>query len=269
MRGSPRKGFLSGLATEGGLISREAGALSWLMPPSQRDDARTIFDEQWLTYRKVIDCDYMGHATIRGALLSYLAEHPEFSGSLGRVLDLGCGDAEISSALVGRFGCRSYLGVDASGMALQQAAARTDWGEVEPRFRESDLLSFLQEEGESFDVILVGFVLHHLDAEGKREFFRAVATRLRSGGVVLFYDVFLRPGLDRDTSVAAYLQWIREDWTEITSAEYDAIEAHIASSDFPESLSWILEAASEGGLKQASTQATCAEDFHHAIAFAR
>lgn len=236
----------------------------------QRDDARTIFQEQWLTYRKVIDCDYMEHAAIRKGLFSFLAEHPEFSQSLGDVLDLGCGDAEISSTLVGRFGCRSYLGVDTSEMALRQAAARPNWGEVEPGFRESDLLSFLQEEGEeSFDLILVGFVLHHLDARGKREFFRAVAGKLRSGGVLLFYDVFLRPGLDRDASVAAYLLWIREDWTEITPTEYEAIEAHIDSSDFPEALPWINEAAAEGGLSQAITLVTCAVDFHHAIAFTR
>ena len=234
---------------------------------SPRDDARTIFEEQWLTYRKVIDCDYMDHAAIRGALLSFLADHRELSPSLGDVLDLGCGDAEISSALIGRFGCRSYLGVDASGMALQQAAKRSDWGEVEPRFRKSDLRSFLQEEGESFDLILVGFVLHHLDPEGKRGFFQEVTKRLRPGGVVLFYDVFLRPGRDRDRSVAEYLAWIREDWTEITSAEYEAIEAHIESSDFPETLSWITAVAAEGGLAKSETLVTCAADFHHAIAF--
>lgn len=237
--------------------------------PSPSDKSQAIFKEQWLVYRKVIDHDYMGHAAIHGALVDFLANHPKLSASLGNVLDLGCGDAEISSALVGEFGCTSYLGVDASAMALEQAATKPQWGKVEPRFKESDLLTCVEEDKETFDVILAGFVLHHLDPQSKREFFRSVNRLLQPEGVLLFYDVFCLPGLDRSASVAEYLRWIRKDWSEINESEYGAIEAHIAHSDFPEDVDWIISAAREGGPKQASRLLTCAAGFHHVIAFSR
>jgi SAM-dependent methyltransferase len=235
--------------------------------PAAPDNSKAIFEEQWLTYRKVIDSDYMEHAAIHHALATCLRNHPRRSHSLGDVLDLGCGDAEISSSLANEFSCLSYLGVDTSSMALSHAKANPCWGTIKPRFREADLTTFVIEEQSRFDLILAGFVLHHLQSPAKQAFFESIKNLLRPGGLFLFYDVFCRPGLSRDASVAEYLQWIARDWKEITEPEHQAIAAHIDSSDFPEDVDWIIAAARKGGFNQAETLVTCANGFHHAIAF--
>lgn len=230
------------------------------------DDMRAIFEAQWPIYRKVIDHDYMEHAAIHRALSGHVANNPGFGSGLGDILDLGCGDAEISSALVEQFRCNSYLGVDSSAMALEQAATKPQWNATEPRFMEAELLGFVTEEQRRFDLILTGFVLHHLNSIAKREFFHHVKGLLRPGGTLLFYDVFCLPGLSRDASVEKYLRWIRQDWKEINDMEYQAIAAHIDSSDFPENLEWILSAAHAAGLKKTQRLVCCANGFHHALA---
>ncbi len=233
----------------------------------KRTESEIIFDEHWALYRKVIETNYMDHREIVAATTDYL-ERSRFSDGLGKVLDLGCGDAEVSSALVKRFGGSSFTGVDSSARAMQEAAKRSVWESIKTDFIESDFLAFPdQHDGPGYDLIFACFSVHHLSKEEKQRFFTAIKNCLSEKGELIFYDVFRLPGLDRDDSVTRYLQWIRNDWSEISGHEYELIEAHISAADFPESTDWIAQAAKDAGLGNQTKVLDCTHGFHHVFAF--
>lgn len=222
-----------------------------------------IFDRQWEIYRKIIDGDLMDHRDIHGAVAQFL----ETRGMApGRVLDLGCGDAEISSRLVDEFGCRSFLGVDSSGRVLEEAAGRPVWEGREVRWEEADLLEFAVRSEEEFDLVLAGFSVHHLPSGEKEAFLRAIRERLSPTGVFVFYDVFIHPGLDREASSSRYLEWMRNDWPGITAGEYELIEEHIHAVDMPETVEWFREAAGAAGFGSVEELRTFDHGFHRVYA---
>ncbi len=98
-----------------------------------------------------------------------------------RLLDLGCGDGRLAAlALEARPGITEVVAVDRSPAMLERAAARFhEDRRVEVLAR--DLAEPLRPLG-TFDVVVSGFAIHHLEDEAKMGLFAEVGRQLRPGG---------------------------------------------------------------------------------------
>lgn len=108
--------------------------------------------------------------------------------TVSRVLDLGCGDGRlISLVLDARSEVTEVVGLDNSPPMLALArAAFSDDDRV--TIDEHDLRETLPTLG-SFDLIVSGFAIHHLDHERKQTLFGEVVSALRPGGVFANLEV--------------------------------------------------------------------------------
>ncbi len=143
------------------------------------------------------------------------------------VLDLGCGDGRLAAlVLEHRPSVRSVVAVDSSPTMLGYARSRfTDDDRV--GIRVWDLNDDLTPLG-SFDVVVAGFSIHHVEDDRKRALFGEVAHQLTDHGFFAnlevvssatpelhrqFLDLIGRPDNDpedRLASIEDQLAWMRE-----------------------------------------------------------
>ena len=167
----------------------------------------------------------VGEVTPRAAgeevLVSVLPESPH------SVLDLGCGDGRLAAlVLEHRPSVQSVVAVDSSPTMLGHAHRRfADDHRVDVRaWQLEDPLTDLG----SFDVVVAGLSIHHVDDQRKRGLFGEIARQLTDGGVFAnlevvasatpelhrqFLDLIGRPDDDPEDRLAAVedqLLWMRE-----------------------------------------------------------
>lgn len=105
------------------------------------------------------------------------------------VLDVGCGNGRLATALAGRFDRIDYLGLDSSAALLNEAARRIGALEsVDAQFREIDLVSELPGAlvgDRRFDLVAAFGVFHHLPSRDLRLALTIdLARRLEPGGLL-------------------------------------------------------------------------------------
>ncbi|HZU71903.1 MAG TPA: class I SAM-dependent methyltransferase [Acidimicrobiales bacterium] len=144
-----------------------------------------------------------------------------------RVLDLGCGDGRLAALVLQTRPTVEYvLAVDCSAPMLARAAERFD-GQPSVSLREWDLSDRLPAWG-SFDVVVSGFAIHHLEHVRKQQLFGEIVGQLGGGGLFINLEVvasatperhaeFLAAigrtaddPEDRLASVGDQLRWMRE-----------------------------------------------------------
>ena len=102
-------------------------------------------------------------------------------GSVGRCLDLGCGDGDLIGLVRSVRPNAEAVGLDFSEPMI--AAAESRFAGVEGiTILQHDLADPLPDIGD-FDLVVSGFAIHHLVDERKRVLCREVASALRPGGV--------------------------------------------------------------------------------------
>lgn len=107
-----------------------------------------------------------------------------------RILDLGCGDGIVLEHLLDRFPAATGIGVDCSLPMLESAAQRLAPLVSRCELSEADLadpdwLDDLEEDDQSFDVVVASFAIHHLTDERKFDVYREAFDLLRPGGVFI------------------------------------------------------------------------------------
>jgi SAM-dependent methyltransferase len=104
------------------------------------------------------------------------------------VLDLGCGDgALLALAMHNRSSIERAVGIDRSVPMLTRARERFH---DDPRVvvRDGDLNDRIPDLG-TFDAIVSGFAIHHVEDRRKRELFREISALLNPGGVFANLEV--------------------------------------------------------------------------------
>jgi len=211
-------------ATQEALISPTLGE------PGGDNSATALFQEDWATYRKIVDGNYLFHREAYDALHRFLAAeapHPF------RFVDLACGDASASAVALRDTAVAHYRGVDTSAPALD--LARLNIGELPcpGSLEQGDFATRLGGGELGADVIWIGLSLHHFRTAQKLELMHAARQALGAGGSFLIYEN-ASPG--NETRSAWMKRWDeqRPSWRTLTDAEWESIGAHVHACDFPE-----------------------------------
>lgn len=203
-----------------------------------------FFNDQWQLYQKVLNNNYMGHKEIYGVLHNFLINHLQTPFSL---LDLGCGDASITTQALLNTSISHYKGVDLSETALEIARRNLELIPCEKTFIQGDISTvvnqLVNQQNHSFDAVMTSFALHHLSLEEKDSVMSQIFHLLKPNGVLIIIDVVRPEKEERDTYIKRYLNHVRQDWSLISSQEYSMIENHISACDFPETQNILSEIA--------------------------
>jgi SAM-dependent methyltransferase len=135
-----------------------------------------------------------------------------------RILDLGCGTAEILDALPRDI---TYVGYDMSPEYIAAARKRFgDRGAFHCRLlQQAEVATF-----EPFDIVLGTGVLHHLDDDAARQFMSVASASLKPGGRIYTVDPCYAPG---QNPVARFLI-SRDRGQHVRDAEgYRALTRHL------------------------------------------
>lgn len=209
-----------------------------------------LFEQQWQTYRSVIENDWMGHrgvtAACSSALKSWVAAHPARHGQ-ARLLDLGCGDMAQMAPVFRSLPLGAFVGVDLTEQVLPMAASALGEVPFTTEFHHCDVQRFVEAQGASFDLVHASFVLHHLSDEEKAHFLSTLRKRIRPDGAFLWIDVFCEPGESRQDYLTRYVGRIRTEWAAIAVDAREAVVTHITTYDFPADRSAIIDVAADTG----------------------
>jgi SAM-dependent methyltransferase len=213
-------------------MTRKSQVLAEPGPPVGRakEDATTLFQEEWATYQKLVDYNYLFHREAYETLNRFLAA--EMPAPFG-FLDLACGDAGPSvNALHGTAVAR-YTGIDASAPALALAQRSLALLPCPATLDEGDFAAALTGGRLDAEIIWIGLSLHHFRTAEKLELMHAARRALRDGGSFLIYEN-ASPG--HESRAAWMKRWDlqRPSWQAFTDAEWEAVRAHVHERDFPE-----------------------------------
>lgn len=227
--------------------------------PAQGHDLAAVaaYFNGWHIYQQVIQHNYMKHRQVAQCLRFYLKSQALGQGSF---LDLGCGDGSFAQSLFQTFSPSTYTGVDLSVTALGLARENFSQATYPVTFYEQELLAFLREHSQQFNVLLSAFSVHHLSLADKQAYFQQGRSHLQPGGVLVFVDVFRQEGESREAYLQRYGAMMRRDWTQLTPAVQAVLMEHITASDFPESESCIRDLAQQAGFSQVECLYTGGQD---------
>lgn len=204
--------------------------------------------EEWQIYEKLLIHDYMDH---RAFFKRLQAEVLARFGRPVSILDLGCGDLTPILPMLENLPVQRYVGIDASGVALALAARRLEKLSVPGRLLEGDLLAAMPENGDSFDVVLASFSLHHLaDPKDKQRVLEAGRQRLSRDGLFALVDVFCADSEPRDRYVERWIDHAEARYLALHEAELKILFDHVRARDFPVSLKAFETLGKQAGLEK-------------------
>jgi len=212
-----------------------------------------FFEQQWTSYRAIVDHDLMEHRALTAAVAKevdqWLAARP--LGAPGpELVDLGCGDLALMAGHYRRWPLGGLLGLDLTAGVLPLAEQELGAVAYPCRFEQGDLLAWANQiDGQPVDLIHTAFAVHHLADYQKQSFLQGCRRRLRPGGLLLWGDVFREPGESCGEYVDRYKQRILSGWTVMTELQQEHTIAHLSSLDNPADRQLIESVAMEVGFE--------------------
>jgi len=145
-----------------------------------------------------------------------------------RVLDIGCGRGMLLVALALSGAAREGLGVDPSTRAIALARAVANKLRAVRGASDGMALCFAvgfagdADSNDTFDVVTMVDVMHHLPRETRDKAISMAANALRDGGIFVYKDVCIKPwwrrAANRLHDLAMARQWIHEEPVEHVEA---------------------------------------------------
>lgn len=203
--------------------------------------------EEWQIYEKLLVHDYMDHRAFFNRLQAEILarfEHPV------AILDLGCGDLAPILPILENVPVQRYVGIDESDVALALAGRRLERLSVPCRLVKGDLLEALPDIGESFDIVLASFSLHHLADPAYKQRALEAGNRLLTGdGLFAVVDVFCADSEPRNGYLERWIDHAETRYRELHAAEKKILFDHVRSRDFPVSISAFEALGKQAGLE--------------------
>lgn len=104
------------------------------------------------------------------------------------ILDLGCGNGNVTAQLVKNYPEASYVLVDASEEMIELCSKRFSKFDVTYVTSYFDDFEF---KSDSFNLITAGFSLHHVDSDEKKKLFKNIYNALTDDGVFGYSDLMI------------------------------------------------------------------------------
>lgn len=205
-----------------------------------------LFNDNWQIYQKILQNNYMEHCEIYSVLHEFLVHRVQKPFQL---LDLGCGDASIAVPALMGTSIQAYYGIDLSQAAITLAFDNLAAISCPKKLIEGDFTALVPQlvstQQKRFDIILASFSLHHLKLKQKDKLMGQLFQLLKPEGVLIIVDIVRQQAEERTTYIDRYLRNVRQGWTALSTQEVSSIEAHITSSDFPETQKTLQQLALE------------------------
>ncbi|MBZ0326116.1 MAG: class I SAM-dependent methyltransferase [Altibacter sp.] len=148
------------------------------------------------------------------------------------ILDLGCGNGNVTSLLTETFPDSKYTLLDASPEMI--ALCKQRFKEYQMVYATAYFNDF-QFSVETYDLITAGFSLHHCDLAEKKQLFKKIYTALKPGGVFAYTDLMI----DKNTAEhSAFLKrWEAFVLTNFPDGEkWEWLVEHYTEFDKPDDL---------------------------------
>jgi SAM-dependent methyltransferase len=216
-------------------------------PGTAIDDQAALeqFQRQWATYQKLVDSDALSHKEVGGILHQTLKVIPQpFA-----FLDIACGDAGQMKQALGATKVKHYHGIDLSEPALELAAKNLAGVSFEVELDHRDFVDALERRPEAADAAWCGLSIHHLSTEGKAELLKAIHGS--TSKMLMVYEPTLADGEDREAYLQRFRRVNRPAWPFLTDEEWQQIDHHVTTCDFPESAATWLDLGRAAGFSTA------------------
>jgi SAM-dependent methyltransferase len=212
------------------------------------DAAQAMFNRQLATYRKITRENLMYHREVYGLLREALiAEAPmPFS-----FLDVACGDASASAAMLQGTTIAHYHGIDLSALSLDLARETLASLPCRVDLHCRDFAEALGDWVAPVDVVWIGMSLHHLQLLEKQRLMVDVHSALCGSGVFLIWEPTYLEGEDRPAWLNRF-STLRPQWAALTDEEFAEMEAHMLLADFPETAEVWKSMGLQAGFGQAA-----------------
>jgi hypothetical protein len=213
--------------------------------PAADEAALEQFQKQWATYQKLVDHDSLSHQEVGQILHDALkAISKPFA-----FLDIACGDADQMKAALAGTKVEHYHGIDLSEPALELAAKNLAGVPFEVELDHRDFVTALTKRPEPADAGWCGLSIHHLSTEGKLALLKAVHDS--TSGFFMIYEPTLNDGETRAEYMARFARVNRPLWPFMTDDEWEQIDHHVETCDYPETSATWCELGRKAGFSTA------------------
>jgi len=220
-----------------------------------------LFDE-WTTYEKVVNNDYMHHRHFLAALEIEVEVRLRTSPA---IIDLGCGDCASIVQLLSRLDVEGYTGIDQSENALARANSNLVATGVPFTLHGGTMLDELRDLEGSFDLAIACYSLHHLETTAKQEVLTECRRLLEPGGLLAIIDVFREEGEARRDYLQRWEMNARQRFVALEPEEIDELLDHVWECDFPETVAAYRKLGSASGFEQVRPLVNDAERLNRLI----
>jgi ubiquinone/menaquinone biosynthesis C-methylase UbiE len=210
---------------------------------------KSVF-EQWAMYDAVVRHDYMRHAELARALAAW-------ANSFGlplRIVDLGCGDAELAASAFKKANIEHYFGIDLAESSIERARARVAIWPGRADLASGNLAETLHRlPNQSANVALASYSLHHFSTNDKLTLINDIHRLLEPSGAFLWIDIVRNDNESRQEYIDRITHAMTHDWVGLAPEQRQLGVNHVRQSDFPETRSWMLEHVQSAGFHVGDT----------------
>ena len=206
------------------------------------------FQEQWATYRKLVESDCLSHREVGSILRATLNE--VFTSGFN-FLDIACGDASVMKTALRGTKVRHYHGIDLSEPALELAAANLAGMPFKVDLDHRDFVDAMMRRPEHADAAWCSLSIHHLATDDKLRLMKAIRGATGGSGIFLLYEPTRRADEDRDAFLDRFLRTNQSLWSVLTPPEWKQIWQHVSTCDFPETAAVWCELGRNAGFREA------------------
>jgi SAM-dependent methyltransferase len=176
-----------------------------------------FFENQWSTYRTIVQHDFMHHRALVGAVEQVLKHYFDGApaGHRPHFVDLGCGDADPLAAVLRDLPLGSLLGLDQASSVLPLAAKALGEVPYPCDWIQGELLEWATAatpQTHPVDILYSSFAIHHLDGESQEAFLAGVRKKINPKGIFLWADIFREPGESVNDFRLRYTQRMTDHW---------------------------------------------------------